>query len=278
MKQKKSNNRNNGVVFLFILAILYGIASYGCFYTKNLDGIEEKRMENAINYNLNFSPSQLELDIFHAINDIRKHYNKTYLEYDLRQSYVARAYSQKMLEEGFFDHYDKEGRNVDYRLKEANISYSLAGENLALVTFNKDLVNKTIDGWLNSEKHRETMLSNNFTKLGVGIACGKQLCYITTIYLNKTFVNVLSFNIYENRYLIVGLPLNGPALVKLKFDNNVELFLTSKNQTEKIKNGETFTYYKKFNGKVITLLMQKDDMLVIYSNETTTMIAEIIEG
>ena len=258
--------------FLLFLFLIFT----GCLNNQHVDGKHIEREIKEINV-IDFSPSSMEIDIFEKINKERRKVNANALEYDTKLSYVARKYSEKMLNEGFFDHYDKEGKNVDDRLKEANISYSTVGENLALVSIMDKNVEKVIEQWLKSERHRETMLDNQYKKLGVGVACGKELCYITTIYVNNLFSEIeLPFK--NNDYVIFSLPLNGFAKVKIKLNETAEIILTSRDELEKMKkenlNRPNYYWRKKTDLAVVDML--PDDIIVIYSNKTLKAEAEII--
>ncbi len=78
---------------------------------------------------------------------------------------VARAHAKDMWERHYFSHYSPEGKDVGDRLNAAKVSYSLAGENLALAP----TLQTAHTGLMNSEGHRENILEPRFKKLGVGV-------------------------------------------------------------------------------------------------------------
>jgi len=265
---------NSSVALFFAFFLLYGCSSIN-EEKANLVSREIIKAEP-----MNFSPSQMEIEIWEKINEKRKEHGVGTLDFDIKASSVARAYSKRMLEEGFFDHYDKEGRNVEYRLKVANISYAEAGENLGLVSVGKESVNKVIDGWMKSKTHRETMLNENFSNVGVGVSCGKSLCYITTIYLNKLFKNILLpfKNNKNNGFITFSLPLNGIATrVEIEFNDTVDIILTNKSEVEKIKKDSPYSYFWKNKTDKAIITMLPDDILIIYSNNSIMADAKILD-
>jgi uncharacterized protein YkwD len=78
---------------------------------------------------------------------------------------VARAHAKDMWERHYFSHYSPEGKDVGDRLNAAKISYSIAGENLALAP----TLQTAHTGLMNSEGHRENILEARFTKVGIGV-------------------------------------------------------------------------------------------------------------
>ena len=81
---------------------------------------------------------------------------------------VGREHSKDMLERGYFSHYSPEEKDVGDRLDRAGISYSIAGENLALAPS----VVRAHDGLMNSSGHRRNILDPAFTKIGIGAIDG----------------------------------------------------------------------------------------------------------
>jgi uncharacterized protein YkwD len=78
---------------------------------------------------------------------------------------VARDHARDMWERQYFGHVSPEGEDVGGRLREADVSYSFAGENLALAP----TVATAHNGLMNSEGHRENILEEGFTQMGIGV-------------------------------------------------------------------------------------------------------------
>lgn len=93
---------------------------------------------------------------------------------ELRQ--VARAYSNDMLVRRFFDHTTPEGVPFDERISnQYRHRVDFLGENIwysSDLTFsnNAKLAKTMVDDWMNSPKHRDNLLSPDFTHLGVGVS------------------------------------------------------------------------------------------------------------
>ena len=93
---------------------------------------------------------------------------------------VARDHAKDMWERSYFAHISPDGKDVGDRLKENNISYVYAGENLALAP----TVLTAHTGLMNSEGHRENILNSEFKKVGMGV--------VDNGFYGKMFVQVFS--------------------------------------------------------------------------------------
>ena len=99
---------------------------------------------------------------------------------------VARAHSRNMLEQGFFDHVDPDGRTLSRRLSEGGIPWQAAGENIAIYT--------TVPGaeaaFMNEPRfqrnHRANILNANYTEVGIGIVKGPD----GSLYITQDFVAI----------------------------------------------------------------------------------------
>lgn len=93
---------------------------------------------------------------------------------------LARNYSQDMANRGFFSHYNPEGQSPFDRMRAAGISFSYAGENLA--------INQSVTGaetaFMNSPGHRANILNTNYTEIGIGIAYKSN----GSIYVTQEFI------------------------------------------------------------------------------------------
>ena len=77
---------------------------------------------------------------------------------------TARAHSESMAVEGYFDHVDSRGRTVGARAREAGYRYRVVGENLAA---GHASVEEAIRGWLLSESHCRNLIDPRFTEFGI---------------------------------------------------------------------------------------------------------------
>lgn len=81
---------------------------------------------------------------------------------------VARAHSRDMFARGYFAHVNPDGKDPFDRMKDAGITFLVAGENLALAP-NVDLAH---DGLMNSPGHRANILTDEFGRVGIGCIDG----------------------------------------------------------------------------------------------------------
>ena len=81
---------------------------------------------------------------------------------------VARDYARDLLKRGYFSHTSKEGLSPFDRMRNAQIIYGLAGENLALAP----TLEQAHEGLIQSPGHRANILNPGFRKLGIGVLDG----------------------------------------------------------------------------------------------------------
>ena len=89
------------------------------------------------------------------------------LKWDDRIAAVAQEHSRDMVSRNFFDHTNPDGMDPFERLKESNLPYSAAAEDLAL---GPRTGKEAYDTWLKSPEHRRNMLDCRYTRHGVGRA------------------------------------------------------------------------------------------------------------
>jgi uncharacterized protein YkwD len=121
-----------------------------------------------------------ETEMFNMVNEARRTQKIGTLTWDEKLAETGRTYATLMWENNFFGHYSPTGENVADRLDNAGVSYTFAGENLAMAP----TVMVAHTGLMNSEGHRENILDKNFKKIGVG-------CVDNGIY-GKIFVQVFT--------------------------------------------------------------------------------------
>ncbi|QPC46224.1 CAP domain-containing protein [Mangrovibacillus cuniculi] len=107
-----------------------------------------------------------EKQVLSITNAMRHKFNLNSLEWDDETSEVAFKHSEDMALNNFFDHESPNSGDLGDRLAEGNIFFNAAGENIAAHYLDAPAA---MEGWLNSEGHRKTMLEPDFTHLGVGV-------------------------------------------------------------------------------------------------------------
>lgn len=102
------------------------------------------------------------------------------LKLDTELSKVAREKSRDMQSKGYFDHNSPTYGSPFDMMKQFGISYTTAGENIAM---GQQSPEEVVQAWMNSEGHRKNIMNANFTHLGVGhVADGN---YWTQMFIGK---------------------------------------------------------------------------------------------
>lgn len=139
----------------------------------------------------------LEQLIHELVNQKRVENGLGTLQWEERLAEIARYHSQDMADRDYFDHLSPEGE--DFSARYAMFGYDASnrvgdvvykgGENLFLnnlydsYTYDKDtgqivkydfntleqIASSTVEGWMNSEGHRENLLMPHFKKEGIGV-------------------------------------------------------------------------------------------------------------
>ncbi|KGP72458.1 CAP domain-containing protein [Pontibacillus yanchengensis] len=108
----------------------------------------------------------MEKQIFDITNMIRERFSQKQVEWDEKVSSVAYGHSKDMAIHNYFSHISPQGAGLKERLQAKEVQYFSAGENIAAQYPDAPSV---VEGWLNSEGHREALLSEVYTHLGVGV-------------------------------------------------------------------------------------------------------------
>lgn len=87
------------------------------------------------------------------------------LKVDLTLSKMAHEKSRDMSANGYFSHTSPTYGSPFDMMKQYGITYSYAGENIAM---GQKTPEEVVNAWMNSEGHRKNILSPNFTHIGVG--------------------------------------------------------------------------------------------------------------
>lgn len=111
---------------------------------------------------------QLEAEMLELVNGERIATGLAPLASDPELTQVARRHSSDMFARGYFAHVSPETRSPFDRIREADIRFLTAGENLALAP----TVKIAHTGLMNSPGHRANILRAGFGRVGIGIMDG----------------------------------------------------------------------------------------------------------
>jgi len=106
-----------------------------------------------------------EKEMFNLVNEERRKRGIASLDWRVEIVPVARAHATDMWEREYFGHVSPDGKDIGDRLQEQNITYFVAGENLALAP----TLQTAHTGLMNSEGHRKNILDPEFKRMGIGV-------------------------------------------------------------------------------------------------------------
>jgi uncharacterized protein YkwD len=126
----------------------------------------------------------LEVYCFDEVNRHRKEHGLEPLLFSERLLNVARAYSRRMAEEGFFSHTDPQGKTASDRVREAKLTWSAMGENLLNIKGFINPVPPAVEQWMKSEAHSRNILDPTYQYSAVGVwTASDGMVYFTQIFL-----------------------------------------------------------------------------------------------
>lgn len=134
------------------------------------------------------SNAELERQAFELLNQKRTENGLQPVSWNENIAKVARAHSQNMANNNFFSHQGLDGSMVDDRADTAGVkNWKRIGENIAYNRGYENPVEFAVLRWMESQSHRENLLSSKWNESGVGIAVaadGKTF-YFTQVFMLK---------------------------------------------------------------------------------------------
>jgi uncharacterized protein YkwD len=108
---------------------------------------------------------------FDEINRRREENGLGRLVFSEALHHLARDYSRRMAEEGFFSHTDPEGCTARERLARAQIKFTVLAENLLNIRGYIDPIPPAIEQWMQSPDHKANLLERDveFSAIGVWV-------------------------------------------------------------------------------------------------------------
>ncbi|RYD58575.1 MAG: hypothetical protein EOP56_03035 [Sphingobacteriales bacterium] len=114
------------------------------------------------------SQQELEAEMLKLVNRERTVKGLRPLAADPEMAIVARKHSADMLARGYFAHVSPEGKNPFGRMKDGNVKFESAGENLALAP----TLLMAHRGLMNSPGHRANILNPAYGRVGIAVLSG----------------------------------------------------------------------------------------------------------
>lgn len=142
-----------------------------------LEELESVRFESA-------ELKAMEREIVLAVNEVRRGRGLPELVPDVALARVARSHSVDMSVRHYFAHRSPDGGDVADRVRSEGIRYRRLGENLHKSRGAERPVRTAVEGWLASRRHRQTLLTPEYSHTAVGVAVDEDgELYFTQLYL-----------------------------------------------------------------------------------------------
>ena len=226
--------------------------------------------------------SSLAREIFDEINRKKLELGNNPLEWDERIYQAAKAHSIDLRTHKTFSHHNVEGASVTDRLKNQDLFFLVAAENLFMLKAStENIPDFVVGGWMNSPGHRWVIVDrdNFFTHGAVGVTCSDSFCYVTFncadfIVSNKgTLKPHYYFKINLNDESL-GFQESYPVDIKIQSSSPVDMYFfdSLSNMNAFIKTGSDSSDDKIINQTNISdrRLAQKDAYLLIKNNSKST--------
>ncbi|WP_235560918.1 CAP domain-containing protein [Bacillus sp. FJAT-28004] len=111
------------------------------------------------------SSGQFEEQVLKIVNSERAKSGLQALSMNEPLSKMALVKAQDMINNNYFDHNSPTYGSPFDMMKQYNITYSYAGENIAK---GQPTPQQVMNDWMNSPGHRANIMKSNFTKIGIG--------------------------------------------------------------------------------------------------------------
>lgn len=226
--------------------------------------------------------SSLAREIFNEINRKRLELGNNPLEWDERIYQAAKAHSIDLRTHKTFSHHNVEGASVTDRLKNQDLFFLVAAENLFMLNAStENIPDFVVEGWMKSPGHRWVIVDrdNFFTHGAVGVTCGNSSCYVTFncadfIVSNKGTLKphyYFKINLNDESF---GFQESYPVDIKIQSSSPVDMYFfdSLSNMNAFIKTGSDSSDDKIINQTNISdrRLAQKDAYLLIKNNSKST--------
>ena len=111
--------------------------------------------------------SDLAWQVIELVNSYRAEHGISPVKYDAAATCAAQTRAREIV--SVFSHTRPDGKRCFTALDECGANYQGAGENIAM---GQTTAKEVMNDWMNSAGHRENILNENFTKIGVGVYQG----------------------------------------------------------------------------------------------------------
>lgn len=155
-----------GILVIFAIFILIEVISLLTYKTVVLGQIEENNMISAMITKIELEEIELsdeEERTLELINNYRMQHGLSRLRPFSQLQEVAKIKAEDLVNNKYFAHTSEKLGTPFEMLRDKNVSYKIAGENLAGSTTPE----KAVEAWINSTSHRENILEERFEYTGI---------------------------------------------------------------------------------------------------------------
>ena len=117
------------------------------------------------NSSTNYTITAEEQELLNLINEQRIAYGLSALKFDTELQKVAKLKAQDLVSKNYFSHNSPTYGSPFDMMKSFGITYKAAGENIA----GNSTLKGAVTAWMNSQGHRENILSNAYNLTGIGV-------------------------------------------------------------------------------------------------------------
>ena len=167
VQQEKSNDNNGliaGIAAVGLIALLSNHS--GGKADANVPAKTSAAKTSAATTSVsNTGSATAEKTAFDLLNADRASNGLQPLKLNSQLTVLGEDYAQDMINRNFFAHTNPEGQSPFDRMKQAGISYSTAGENIAI----NNNVTTAEQAFMNSPGHKANILNTSYTEVGIGV-------------------------------------------------------------------------------------------------------------
>lgn len=141
---------------------------------------------------------------------------------------AAEEHGEDMFIEQYWGHSSPSGKTSWYYIGNVGYNYQFAGENLAKNFYNAESINSS---WMNSQDHRDNILSSSFKDMGIavvtGVLDGSQQTIIVEMFGALSSQNIISINnnttssLSSSAISITGQPINNANIYSVKLSSMI---------------------------------------------------------
>ncbi len=143
---------------------------------------------------------------------------------------AAQLKAEDMVKKGYFAHYSPDGVSPWFWIEEVGYDYQKAGENLAV---NFESSKEVIDAWMNSPTHRENIVKEGYTEIGIATASGtykgKEGIFVVQIFgtPKRMSMDQFAFSIENKNVIDKESSVQGISITKINFFTITDLITKS---------------------------------------------------